>query len=296
MYDLHRLRLLRELRHRGTLAAVAQALGYNPSTVSHQLGILEREVGTTLLEPAGRRVRLTGAAETLVEHTENILRELEHAEAAISALRTDVAGVVRIATFQTAAHVLLPTALEILADRHPNVRVTFAHLRAEEALPALLARDFDLVLCETYPGDSPAPVPGVTSEPLHTDPLLLAIPAGSPATELAHLADAEWAVEPAGTAARQWALAHCRSAGFEPRVAFESTDVLLHARLVERGLAAAFLPRLIGGDSQARLVPTGQSRTILLARRTGSESAPATSAVREALRTSVPSLVLPGWR
>jgi DNA-binding transcriptional LysR family regulator len=85
VYDVHRLRLLRELSHRGTLAAVAEALGYSPSAISHQLGILERETGATLLEPAGRGVRLTPAAVALVARTEIILRELERAEADIAA-------------------------------------------------------------------------------------------------------------------------------------------------------------------------------------------------------------------
>jgi hypothetical protein len=44
MFDLHRLRLLRELKHRGTLAAVATALSYAPSSVSQQLSQLETEV------------------------------------------------------------------------------------------------------------------------------------------------------------------------------------------------------------------------------------------------------------
>ena len=290
MYDLHRLRLLRELRHRGTLAAVAEALGYNPSTISHQLGILEREVGTTLLEPAGRRVRLTPAADALVDHTENILRELEQAEAAISALRTDVAGVVRVATFQTAAHTLLPAALQHLADRHPKVRITFAHVHAEEALPALLARDYDLVLHETYPGDPATPMPGVLSEPLADDPLLLATPDGTADAGLDALADACWAMEPVGTRARRWALAHCRSSGFEPRVAFESADVLLHARLLEAGQAVAFLPRLaIVDDPPYQVRPTGHARRIWIARRSGSDASPALTAARTALRTSTVS-------
>ncbi|GAA5609588.1 hypothetical protein Spla01_00718 [Streptomyces platensis] len=58
MFDLHRLRLLRELKHRGTLAAVAAALSYSPSAVSQQPSQLETEVGVPLLEPVGRRVRL----------------------------------------------------------------------------------------------------------------------------------------------------------------------------------------------------------------------------------------------
>jgi DNA-binding transcriptional LysR family regulator len=68
MLDLRRLRLLRELARRGTIAAVAQALSYSPSAVSQQLATLEKEAGVRLLEPSGRRVRLTAQAELLVAH------------------------------------------------------------------------------------------------------------------------------------------------------------------------------------------------------------------------------------
>jgi hypothetical protein len=43
MLDLRRLRLLRELARRGTIAAVAEALSYSPSAVSQQLAALEKE-------------------------------------------------------------------------------------------------------------------------------------------------------------------------------------------------------------------------------------------------------------
>ena len=55
MLDLRRLRLLRELARRGTIAAVAQALSYSPSAVSQQLAALEKEAGVRLLEPIGRQ-------------------------------------------------------------------------------------------------------------------------------------------------------------------------------------------------------------------------------------------------
>ena len=61
MLDLRRLRLLRELHERGTIAAVADALQFTPSAVSQQLAMLEREAGVPLLERAGRGVRLTDA-------------------------------------------------------------------------------------------------------------------------------------------------------------------------------------------------------------------------------------------
>ena len=95
--DLHRLRLLRELKHRGTLAAVAEALAYTPSAISQQLSVLETEAGVPLLERAGRRVRLTPAAERLVEHTEAILERLEQARADLDASAASISGTVRIA-------------------------------------------------------------------------------------------------------------------------------------------------------------------------------------------------------
>lgn len=148
MFDLHRLRLLRELKHRGTLAAVAAALSYAPSSVSQQLSQLEAEVGVPLLEPVGRRVRLTEQAEILVAHTEAVLERLERAEADIATSLTDLTGTLRIASFQTAALALVPTALSLLRDAHPHLRVHVTHMEPESALPALQARDFDLVLTE----------------------------------------------------------------------------------------------------------------------------------------------------
>lgn len=84
MLDLRRLRLLRELSLRGTLASVAEALNYSPSGVSQQLSQLEREVGIPLLRPVGRRVQLTPEAEILVARTEEILTVMERAEAELA--------------------------------------------------------------------------------------------------------------------------------------------------------------------------------------------------------------------
>src|SRR6266581_1772585 len=113
--DLHRLRLLRELKHRGTLAAVAEALAYTPSAISQQLSVLETEAGVQLLERAGRRVRLTPAAERLVEHTEAILERLEQAQADLDASAASIGGTVRVAAFHTTAHAVIPAALSALA-------------------------------------------------------------------------------------------------------------------------------------------------------------------------------------
>ena len=73
MFELRRLRLLHELSLRGTLAAVADALSYSPSTISQQLAQLERDAGIALLVPDGRRVRLTEQGAALAAHAARAL-------------------------------------------------------------------------------------------------------------------------------------------------------------------------------------------------------------------------------
>ncbi|MFI9251959.1 LysR substrate-binding domain-containing protein [Streptomyces sp. NPDC053069] len=299
MFDLHRLRLLRELKHRGTLASVAAALSYAPSSISQQLSQLESEVGVPLLEPVGRRVRLTEQAEILVAHTEAVLERLERAEADIAASLTDLTGTLHIASFQTAALALIPTALGLLREQHPRLRVHVTHMEPERALPALQARDFDLVLAEEYPG-SPNPRPAeLEQEDLLEDALHLALPEtahraglrGSLAV-LRSLQSHPWVMEPEGTAARHWATILCRNAGFEPDVRFETSDLLLHLRLVEQHHAAAFLPALVW-DGRAptvplRRLPRGQrTRRIFTVVRRGRSRHPAVLACREALLRAV---------
>ena len=121
MLDLRRLRLLRELKLRGTLAEVAQALKYSPSSVSQQLALLEKEAGVELLRRTGRRVQLTPEAEVLVAHTAQLLEIREQAEADLAASQTTVTGTVRIAVFQSAALALMPEALIRMDRKYPEV-------------------------------------------------------------------------------------------------------------------------------------------------------------------------------
>lgn len=317
MYDLTRLRILREVHLRGTLAAAAEALALDPSTVSHQLRRLERETGVRLTEPVGRGVRLTPESLVLVRHTESILEHLARAEAEIAAGRDTVRGHVRLATFQTAAHTIVPEALAALRAAHPDLTVSFRHLEVEEALPALLAHDFDLVLQEEYPDRPRRRATGAVISPIGADRLWLVGPVTDeedgrtrPA-DLAALDDHDWVMEPLGTHARAWARAECHRAGFEPRVTFETSDMLLHLRLASSAArTVAFVPALAleagenatgnsvagggasGGDTAGspwRLgrLPGDPHRTVSVAFRRGSDDSPALTAVREALTAAM---------
>src|SRR6476469_7209032 len=96
MIDVRKLEILRELDRCGTVAATAEAVHLTASAVSQQLAALSREAGTPMLEPDGRRVRLTAAAEMLLAHAHEIFTHLEHAEADLASFRRGQAGTVRL--------------------------------------------------------------------------------------------------------------------------------------------------------------------------------------------------------
>jgi DNA-binding transcriptional LysR family regulator len=301
MLDVHRLRLLRELDRRGTLAAVARALNYSPSAISQQLAQLEAETGVTLLEPAGRGVRLTAQARILVTHTDAILERLEQAEADLRASLTEVSGTLRVASFQSVLLALIPPALTLLAERHPGLRVEIEQQEAGAAFAGLVARDFDVVLGEEYPGIPQAPVPGVHTQQLAHDELWLALPttgphaaveAGATGVRPASLAGLAWILDPADGAPGRWQRTLLRTGGFEPDVRFVSPDLLLAIHLVENGHAATILPGLLLTADRRPLMrlahlPGRPHRRLTTGVRAGAAEHPAVRAFRAALRTGL---------
>ncbi len=301
MLDLRRLRLLRELKIRGTLADVAAALNYSPSSVSQQLALLEKEAGVELLRRSGRRVVLTPQADVLVAHTAELLETLERAEAKLAASLTAVAGTVRVAVFQSAALALMPEALTAVARDYPEVRVEMVQREPESALYATFAGDFDLVIAEQYPGHAAPRHPELDHVPLTEDAIRLAVPPSglqhAGISSVAAASSAAWVMEPRGAASRHWAEQACRRAGFEPDVRYETADLQAQIRLIESGNAVALMPDLVwtARNIPVRLVDLGGSaeRSIFTsARRAGAER-PAIRAVRETLAAAAESVRRP---
>jgi DNA-binding transcriptional LysR family regulator len=249
MLDLRRLRLLRELHERGTIAAVAEALQYTPSAVSQGLATLERETGVRLLERAGRGVRLTDAAIVLAGHADALLERTALAEADLAAAAGTVAGRARIAGFQSVALRLAIPAMTRLAHEAPALRCEFLEAEPEQALPALALGDVDLVLGDEWQQGSWRLPPGVQRHELLRDPVHLVVPAGRKVPEEAGLADFARDVWVSGHAVMGWeemVQRTCRErGGFDPDIRHRVNDVTIGLALVAARLAVTLLPDLV---------------------------------------------------
>jgi len=288
--------MLREVAAKGTIAAAAEGLFMSPSAVSQQMAVLEREAGVPILERQGRGVRLTEAGRRLVANTERILAEMEHAEADLAAAAGGIVGRVRVSAFPTAARAILVPALVELRANHPNLHLSMIDLEPEESLPALKARELDVVL--TYEWDLLPSVedPGVEREELLTERVFLALPAGHPLAQrggpvaIAELADEEWIVGRDSTSMLDLVTAAGHRSGFEPRTDFHSMDFEVILAAVSAGLGVALGPALafqpVGDVAIREIADLQLNRSIWAAIRRGSGSTPGISAVLAALRTS----------
>jgi DNA-binding transcriptional LysR family regulator len=256
--DPRRLRLLLELSRRGSMRAVADALGYTTSTVSQQLAVLAREAGATLIEPEGRRVRLTPAGRRLAEHAVTILAALEAARADLDP-GGEPAGTVRVAGFATAVRRSLVPVLARLSAEHPAVAVRIHEHEPAEAFELLAADEVDLALVYDYTLAPVALDPALRVTPLWSAAWELGVPAADAAGEqaeddapavLRRFAGTGWIVNSRNVADEQVVRTIASLAGFEPRIAHRVDSLELVQDLIVAGLGVALLPadgRLISG-------------------------------------------------
>jgi DNA-binding transcriptional LysR family regulator len=303
MLDLRRLRLLRELSERGTIAAVADALQFTPSAVSQQLAMLEREAGVPLLERAGRGVRLTDAALMLVEHAHELLERAALAEADLAAAAGTVSGRGRIAAFQSVALRIALPAMDALRHDAPRLRCELIEAEPEQALPALALGDVDLVLGDEWQHQPRRLPAGLQRHELLTDRVQLVLPAGHPlarrhrdAVPLAALAGEAWT---AGHAAMGWeemTQRTCRElGGFDPDIRHRANDATISLALVARGLAVTLLPELplpprIPGVALRAIAEGAVDRAIFAATRGADAARPSTRALVAAVRDAAAAL------
>ena len=221
------------------MRAVADEMHLTTSTVSQQIAALARETGAPLVEPDGRRIRLTPAGRRLAEHAVTIL-------AAVDAARRDLdpdadpAGTLLVSGFATAIRRTLLPVVAGLHDTHPAVRVSILEHEPLEQFALLAADDIDLALTYVY---NLAPVTfdaGLDVRPLWSAPWAVGVPAGTP--DDANLADHDWIVNSRNTADERVVRTLASLSGFTPRITHQADDLGLVQDLIVAGFGVGMLP------------------------------------------------------
>ncbi|MGF0314575.1 LysR family transcriptional regulator [Nocardia fluminea] len=292
MFSIERLRILRELADRGTVAAVAEVLSMTPSAVSQQLKVLAREAGVALLEPDGRRVRLTDAGQALVLRADDVLAAMERATAEMAHYRGSPRGQVRVASFPSGAALLLPPVLAGLADSGVEL------VAGDEDLPpsaaSKLLADYDIVLTHR---DERAPSmagPRLSARVLMREPIDVVVApdhplAGRSSVRPEELAEETWVSVRGGFPVDDVLESIATVTGVRPRIAQRLNEFRVIETLVVSGYGVALMPRYAVAHPDLSVLPLAgvrAARVYELVTRPQAHRRPAIATVLDAFETA----------
>ena len=305
--DVRRFRVLRELRDRGTVAATANALHLTPSAISQQIRALSDEIGVPLLHQHGRGVGLTPQAHVLIKYAMAIDRQLELAQAELTAITEGRLGRVTVGAFASAIPDLVAPALSRLRQDRPNLEVSVHEIDTLSVIPNYLTlldrNELDVLIAVDFPDGPHWDRNRYFRMDLLLDPLLAALPEGHPlaaraSVDLRDLAGEPWIAAPAQIPSKEMTLAACASAGFKPGICHLVDNWIGVLALVAQGGGVALVPRMSTSTWSRQgvvLLPLdgyeALGRPIYGAVRSGSETNPSHITVLEALRETADGLI-----
>ncbi len=218
----------------------AERLSISQPTLSHQIQLLEHQVGTPLFTRIGKKIYLSEAGQILRSHALNAFHELNQARVAIEELRGMKRGCLRIGC--AGNHLLLP-AIAAFHRRYSEIEISVLELATEEVKERLLTNQVDLGIVYL-----PLDHEQLESLNLFEDELQLAVAAGHPLAEADAIPLAELRAHPLAMLqpkflVRQFFDKYCENAGFhvKPILELSTLESLLQAAIA--GVGAAVLPR-----------------------------------------------------
>lgn len=221
-----------ELRH---FARAADRCHLSQPAVSHQIRLLEAELGARLLNRSGRRVSLTVAGELFLEDARRILAGVDRARERVQSVAAGALGRVRLGATESAGLYLLPALLERYRRAHPRFALQFAVGSEASMLERVAANDLDMaVVCGS-------PVLGeLRARRLGGDELLIVARAAAPLARRRQLKPSDLRDEP-------WLL---REEGSDTRRRFDDWSRRQH-------MAPAQVTTLSGPDAVKRAIVAG---------------------------------------
>ena len=252
--ELRQLEYLAAVVDEANFTRAADTVHVSQSGVSAQVRQLERELGVTLLDRSGRRVRPTAAGAALLPS----VRAALDAVSAITRLADELAGIVRgrvsVGMVTGCTVQRLFDALADFQQRYPGVEVSLGEDASDRLLDGVRSGRFDLALLGTA-GTVPA---DLASHLVADEKLVAAVPlthplAHSRTMSLPELVGHRLICLPRGSGVRAALDTACAAGGLTAQVTLEASAPDVVAGLAERGLGVAVLSETMASARSSSL-------------------------------------------
>ncbi|MFC5467705.1 LysR family transcriptional regulator [Cohnella suwonensis] len=274
----------------------AEKLHIAQPSLSQQLSKLEKELGVLLFKRSTNSVELTYAGSVFVDKAQQIVDMADQLRREMEDIADMRKGRLVVGSLpMTGAHIL-PHVLPAFREAYPDIEIVLIEesTRKLEQLTASGGTDVSLLTL-------PLIEPSLAYMPLMDEEVCLAVPSEHPLSAergmadiaVERLRDEPFILLKKGQGFR--AIAHdiCRTAGFDPRVVFESGNIETVQSLVAAGMGIAFLPKMMTRNDWQGPAPTyltlegRPTRTLVIAHRKGRYLSNAAEAFIETFRNTL---------
>jgi DNA-binding transcriptional LysR family regulator len=221
----------------------ADKLHMTQPPLSHQIQLLEKELGVQLFRRTTRRVELTEAGRLLYEGATRALDQLDQAILDAQRVERGEAGSLRVGFVSTAAFQLVSDVLRAFRERYPKANLQLFHLTSAQQADAFRAGTIDVGFLR-----GPVPV-DIEVEVLTKEPLLVALPIGHALARRKVISMRALKNEPFVIWDRQQSasmaqpiLDLCARAGYQPNIALEVGNPPALLSLVAGGIGVSIVP------------------------------------------------------
>ena len=225
-----------ELRH---FARAASLCNLSQPAVSHQIALLEQELGAKLLNRAARRVSLTVAGEVFLEEAQRILAALDRANERMQEVARGAIGRIRLGATATPGLYWLPPLLAKYRDAHKNYDLRYEIAPLHAIAERVARNDLDMAIVA-----GPLPTSELQSRRLTRDELVIVAPPESALTrrravKAGQLESETWLLREEGSDTRRQLNAWWHRHRLAPTrtMTFENPDAVKRAVTASLGIA-----------------------------------------------------------
>ncbi len=252
--DLRQLEILQAIAETGSFTACGKKLHVSQSAISRQIMLLEEELGEPLFLRVGRRVRMTAAAESLVQLGARVFQDVRETVSAITDHSRVLQGTLRIAGGMTVCLYVLPLLFRRLRKVHPQLDVRLTVATAGQSVESIRAGRVDAGLL-TLPVEEPDLV---TVPVMHEELLVITTPAHALAGRRRitphDLEGQPFVLFEPGSATRHVIDRFFAAENIEPNIVMDTENVEIIKAMVKTGLGIGIVPY----QAVAREVRAGQ--------------------------------------
>ena len=254
LMDLRQLEILQAIAETGSFTACGRKLNVSQSAISRQILLLEEELGEPLFLRVGRQVRMTPAAESLVQLGQRVFLDVRETVGVITDRTRELRGTLRLSGGMTVCLYVFPPLLKHLRRVHPQLDVRLTVATAGRSVQEIRAGRVDAGLLTLPVEESDL----VTVPVLHEELLLVTTPSHPLARRRKvtprEIADQPFVLFEMGSATRKVIDQFFATEKIEPKIVMDTENVEIIKAMVKTGLGIGIVPY----QSVAREVKAGQ--------------------------------------